>query len=294
MNFRHLICAAMLALPVLVCAQDEVPPKVVTYPAGYTAKLDQTYAQVGDWQGKMDLYLPPKGHGPTPAVIKIHGGGWTHGSRVSPGGIFFHMGFALINVEYRFTQAATAPAAIEDSRCALKYVKMHASELNIDPNHIILEGSSAGGHLVLMAGLLGNDRRFDGNCPGNPDMRVAAIVDDYGPSDLTPALWSAAGGKKSVMGWLGEHADDKPFVASVSPINYVQRASPPVIIFQGTEDHTVPVEQSQVLEQKLKAAGVPTELVMVQGAGHGRFTHEQGVMEEDKIKEFLHTIGFIK
>ena len=301
MNLRlTLIAVAVLSLTSYAFGQAVPDGKEVKdgssvrTPAGYTTILDKTYVQVGDWQGKMDLYLPPKSKTPSPVIIKIHGGGWTHGSRVSPGGLYFKMGFALVNVEYRFTQAAPAPAAVEDSRCALKYVITHAAELNIDPKRIVLQGGSAGGHLVLMTGLLGNDRRFDSNCPGNPDMSVAGIIDEYGPTDFTKNSWSIVVRNKSVVGWLGTHVDDEAFKASVSPITYIQPNSPPVLVIHGALDHTVPIEQSEVLEQKLKAAGVKTEMLVVPDAGHGKFTHDQDVLENERIESFLRSINLVK
>ncbi len=285
---------AALALSAGAFAQDEPPVKAIPYPAGYTAMLDTTYIKVGDWQGKMDLYLPPKQNGPSPAIIKIHGGGWNHGTKVSPGGMYFHMGFALINVEYRLVQVAPAPAAVQDTRCALKFVIDHAAELNIDVNRIVLQGSSAGGHLVLMTGLLANDHRFDGNCPGTTNLKVAAIVDEFGPTDFTSQSWAAISKNRSVVNWLGSNAGNETFKASVSPVSYVNPQSPPVIIFHGDQDHTVPIEQSTVLEQKLKDAGVKTNFIVVQGAGHGKFTHDQNALEEKNIQDFLKSIGVIK
>ena len=88
------------------------------------------------------------------------------------------------NAEYRLTGQATAPAAVEDTRCALIYIVRHAKELNIDVNRIVIMGGSAGGHLALMAGLLGNDHRFDNNCPGVDGIKVAAIIDKYGITDV--------------------------------------------------------------------------------------------------------------
>jgi acetyl esterase/lipase len=295
-----LVASAVLTFTIHAFAQEVsdgnkvADGSTVKTPAGYTTILDKTYVQVGDWQGKMDLYLPPKSKASSPVVIKIHGGGWTHGSKVSSGGIYFKMGFALVNVEYRFTQAAPAPAAIEDSRCALKYVIDHAVELNIDPHRIVLQGGSAGGHLVLMTGLLGNDHRFESNCPGNTDMSVAAIIDDYGPTDFTQVSWDISSRNKSVIGWLGTHVNDEAFKASVSPITYAQPNSPPVLIVHGALDHSVPIEQSEVLEQKLKAAGVKTEFLVVPGAGHGKFTREQDELEDEHIENFLKSIHLVR
>src|SRR5689334_7682176 len=98
--------------------------KPVEYPAGYSAQLNTVYTKVGDWEGKMDLYLPPKKDKPAPAIINIHGGGWNHGVKESQTGFstFFKYGMAVINMAYRLTGQATAPAAIEDTRCALIYL----------------------------------------------------------------------------------------------------------------------------------------------------------------------------
>ena len=138
--------------------------KQVEYPSGFSARLDVVYTKVKDlptgqacWEGKMDLYFPPKEKGPSPVVINIHGGGWNKGVKESQTGFstFFKAGFAVANIEYRLTSQATAPAAIEDTRCALIYLIKNARELNIDVNKIVIMGGSAGGHLALMGGLLG-------------------------------------------------------------------------------------------------------------------------------------------
>lgn len=97
---------------------------------------------------------------------------------------FFKQGFAVVNIEYRLTGQATAPAAVEDTRCALIYLIKNATALNIDVHKIVLMGGSSGGHLALMGGLLGNDHRFDGNCPGVENIKVAAIIDKYGITDV--------------------------------------------------------------------------------------------------------------
>ena len=247
--------------------------KPVEYPEGYSAKLNVVYARVKDWEGKMDLYLAPKEKGLSPVVINIHGGGWNHGVKESQTGFstFFKAGFAVANIEYRLTGQATAPAAVEDTRCALIYLIKNAKELNIDVNKIVIMGGSAGGHLALMGGLLGNDHRFDGNCPGVANIKVAAIIDKYGITDVWDWGYGKLLNSKSARNWLGDKATDEVFAASVSPVTYVTKNSPPVFIVHGDADPTVPYQQSVNLHNKLKEAGVKTEFITVPGGLHGKF-----------------------
>ena len=244
----------------------------------------------------MDLYLPPAKNGPSAVVINIHGGGWNKGVKESQTGFgtFFKIGFAVANMEYRLTGQATAPAAVEDARCALLYLIKNAKELNIDVNRIVVMGGSAGGHLALMAGLLENDYRFDGNCRGVENVKVAAIIDKYGISDV----WDWGYGKnitsKSASAWLGAKATDKEFAMSVSPINYVTKSSPPTFIVHGDADPTVPYQQSVDLHKKFLEAGVRTEFVTVKGGLHGKFTKEQNSDLNKSIVAFLKSVGVVK
>jgi acetyl esterase/lipase len=146
------ILLAVMLSPVF--AQDDTTYKPVEYPAGFTSQLNVVYTKVKGWEGKMDIYMPSKTNKPTPVVINIHGGGWNKGVKESQTGFntFFKAGYAVANIEYRLTQQATAPAAIEDTRCALIYLIKNADALNIDVNKIVIMGGSAGGHLALMGG----------------------------------------------------------------------------------------------------------------------------------------------
>ncbi|MBC7938006.1 MAG: alpha/beta hydrolase [Rhizobacter sp.] len=263
--------------------------KPVEYPAGYTAQLNVVYAKVKDWDGRMDLYLAPKEKGPAAVVINIHGGGWNKGQKESQTGFntFFKQGFAVANVGYRLTGQATAPAAVEDIRCALIYLVKNAAALNIDPNKIVIMGGSAGGHLALMGGLLANDHRFDGNCPGVENIKVAAIIDKYGITDV----WDWGYGKnvtsKSATRWLGDKANDQKFAASVSPISYVTKNSPPTFIVHGDADPTVPYQQSVELHKKFKEVGVTTEFITVEGGQHGKFEKEKNSEVNKAIMKFI-------
>jgi acetyl esterase/lipase len=263
--------------------------KAVEYPAGFTSQLDIVYTRVKDWEGRLDLYLPPKEKGPSPLVINIHGGGWNKGVKESQTGFntFFKKGFAVANIEYRLTGQATAPAAVEDTRCALIYLIKNAKALNIDVNRIVIMGGSSGGHLALMGGLLGNDHRFDGNCPGTENIHVAVIIDKYGIADVWDWGYGVNITSKSAKTWLGEHADDKKFAASVSPITYVNKNSPPTFIVHGDADPTVPYQQSVELHKKFVEMGVRTEFITVAGGLHGKFDKDKNSEVNAAIMNFI-------
>ncbi len=263
--------------------------KPVIYPKGFAAQLNLVYAKVNAWDGRMDLYLPPNTNQPTPILINIHGGGWNHGTKEQQGGFntFFKEGFAVANIEYRMTPQATAPAAIEDARCALIYLIRNAQELNIDVNKIVIMGGSSGGHLALMGGLLGTNSIFDNNCTGVKNIKVAAIIDKYGIADV----WDWGYGKnitsKSAITWLGEKKNDSLFAASVSPITYVNKFSPPTLIIHGDADPTVPYQQSVELFKKYQSVGVKSEFITVPGGLHGKFDKEKNSELNIAIMKFI-------
>lgn len=288
---KYILFAIGISFAMSATAQqaDSTAPKPVETPAGFTRQIDVVYTSGKNWEQKLDLYLPPNNGKPTPVLINIHGGGWNHGTKESQSGFntFFKMGFAVANIEYRLTPQATAPAAVEDARCALIYLIKNAKALNIDVNKIVIMGGSAGGHLALMAGLLANDHRFDGNCPGVENIRVAAIIDKYGITDV----WDWGYGKhitsKSAGRWLGDKANDAAFARSVSPINYISKDNPPVFIAHGDADPTVPYEQSVELHKKLKEAGVITEFMTIEGGKHGGFPRDKNSELNKAIAAFL-------
>jgi acetyl esterase/lipase len=277
--------------PVYLFAQNNADTtyKPVDYPEGFTAQLNVVYTTVNGWEGKADLYLPPKTNKPTPVVINIHGGGWKNGVKESQGGFssFFKAGFAVANMEYRLTGQATAPAAIEDTRCVLIYLIKNAAALNIDVNKIVIMGGSAGGHLALMGGLLANDHRFDSNCTGVENIKVAAIIDKYGITDVWDWAYGPNIRSKSATNWLGDKAKDEMFAKSVSPIHYITKNSPPVFIVHGDADPTVPYQQSVDLHKKLLEAGVKTEFITVQGGLHGKFDKEKTSEINKAIMKFI-------
>ncbi len=262
---------------------------------GFTQKLNVVYTTAPNWEGKMDIYLPPNENKASPVIINIHGGGWSSGSKDTQGGFtpFFKAGFAVANIAYRLTGQATAPAAIEDTRCALIYLISNAKTLNIDVNKIVIMGGSAGGHLALMGGLLANDNRFDTNCPGAKNVKVAAIIDKYGIVDVGDQNYGRFRSGSEVK-WLGDKVKDYAFIKSVSPIYQIKKDSPPVFIVHGDADPTVPYQQSIDLKKKLDEMGIKNEFLTIPGGLHGKFTQEQNNLMNESILKFIYTLKEFK
>lgn len=269
--------------------KDSVAKKIIAIPKNYTKQLDVVYTKVKDWEGKADLYVALNETKPTPVLINIHGGGWKSGSKDTQGGFspFFKAGFAVANMEYRLSDYAKAPAAIEDTRCLLLFLIQNAKKLNIDPNKIIIMGGSAGGHLALMGGLLGNDHRFDTNCLGTENIKVAAIIDKYGIMDVWDWTYGPDHKSTSPVFWLGENAKNEAFIKSVSPISYVTKNSPPIFIVHGDADPTVPYHQSVDLYKKLQELGVKSEFLTVEGGLHGKFDKEKNTEIAEAMLKFI-------
>ncbi|MFC6225924.1 alpha/beta hydrolase fold domain-containing protein [Hymenobacter artigasi] len=293
MKHLYLLAAALLALAPRAHAQ-QVPPiptdstvKVIDTPAGYTTQLNTVYSKVGPWDGRVDLYLNTDSRKPVPVIINLHGGGWNKGTKESQSGFngFFKQGWSVANVEYRLSTYAPAPAAVEDVRCAIIYLITNAKKLNIDPSRIVIMGSSSGGHLALVGGLLENDHVFDTQCPTKETVKLRAIIDKYGIADVPQ--WNS----KSATQWLGSHASDAAFVRSVSPLYMVKKTSPPTFIVHGDADPTVPYEQSVALHKAYVAAGVPTEFITIAGGQHGKFSKDDNKRVNEAIIRFLKAQG---
>ena len=262
----------------------------VKYPVNYNAKKDLVYSKVGDWEGKLDVYYSNDSTQLKPLVINIHGGGWNHGSKEQQTGFgsFFKNGYTVANIEYRLVHQGKAPSAIEDIRCALLYLVQNAELFQIDTNKIVLMGSSAGGHLALMAGLQPKESMFDSNCSNQKQFTIVAIINKYGITDLSTKQGLKS---KSVQNWLGNYKADDDFVKSVSPINYVSKNSPATFIVHGNADSVVPYSQSEQLFEKLNKMNVKTDFITIENGGHGKFSKEENRTVSDAMWKFLKELG---
>jgi len=295
-NLLFFVVLLLFSLTMSAQVSDSVVKKPVVIPKDYIAQLDVVYTKVKEWEGRVDIYFAPKASKPTPVIINIHGGGWRSGVKETQGGFnpFFNAGFAVANMEYRMSGQAKAPAAVEDTRCMLIYLIQNAKTLNIDPNKIIIMGGSAGGHLALMGGLLGNDHRFDTNCPGVDNIKVAAIIDKYGIMDVWDWTYGSEHKSTSPAFWLGDKANDAAFIKSVSPISYVTKNSPPIFIVHGDADPTVPYQQSVDLYKKLQELGVKSEFITVPGGLHGKFSKDKNTEINQAMLQFIASLAPFK
>jgi len=267
--------------------------KTVAYPANYSSQIDVVYSTADAGRNRMDVYYPTgdglRSSSPVPVVINIHGGGWNHGDKEAQGGfnIYFNMGFAVANMEYRLTSDATAPAAIEDARCAMMYLLKHADEFNIDPKKIIFQGGSAGAHIALTAAYLQKDARFDTGCNDySGPYEIIVVIDKYGPTDM----WALKDWYSSAANWLGDKKTDEEFVKSVSPAFMVNANTPPTYIIHGDQDPTIPYADSELLADKLEAQGIKYEFTTVPGGLHGGFPTEYNNRMNEEIVLFLNSI----
>jgi len=217
---------------------------------------------------------PPSG--PMPAVLAIHGGAWYSGSHKANDAMFLaSRGYFTASIEYRLSGEAKWPAQIEDCKLGVRWLRANAAKYNVDPERIGCWGASAGGHLVACLGVM-DDPRFEGS-GGFPGVssRVAAVVDFYGPTDMTQGSAGIGGAKEGedaqYLLWLfGGPFKMKPDRwRDGSPIIYVKAGDPPFLIAHGDKDKIVPLEHSEKLLAALQKAGVPAELITVKGGGHG-------------------------
>jgi len=250
-------------------------PTPATVPAADPVRIEKDVAYLGpDRQEKGDLYLPAgvaKGQR-CPAVVIIHGGGWSGGDKgaareINIGTTLAANGYVGFSINYVLAtkDRPVWPQNVYDCKTAVRWLRKNADRLGIDPDHIGAIGGSAGGHLAAMIALTGPESGLDPPRPyGEYSCRVQAAVDLYGPADLIAWLPNSPG-----LSMLPASRAAKPELYRLaSPGTHADKTDPPILILQGTADKTVPVEQSQLLAAALVKAGVRHELIVIEGAPH--------------------------
>lgn len=249
-----------------------------------------TYQTSNNWEAKLDVYVPRgSASTPNPTLIYIHGGGWVGGTKEA---VFLSLlpyletGWSVVNVEYRLARVSLAPAAVEDCRCALRWVIRNAKQYNFDTSKIVVTGHSAGGHLALTTGVLPAAAGLDRACPGSEELKVAAIVNWFGITDVVDLL-DGKNKQDYAVAWLGSMPNREEIARRASPLTYVRAGLPPIITIHGDADRTVPYSHAVRLQDALNQSGVPNQLVTIPGGQHGGFNHEQTLRAYTAIRDFL-------
>ena len=285
-----------VAAPPTVLAQLSAPATWATHAANeYQTFPNITYLTANNYEDKLDVYKRRDAAAPQPTLIWIHGGGWTGGTKESavmslmP---WFEMGWNVVNVEYRLARVSLAPAAVEDCLCALRWVASQAKTYGFDANRLVVSGDSAGGHLALTTGMIPESAGLDGECPGVPLPKVAAIINWYGITDVNDLL-EGPNQKTYAVTWMGGMPDRDAIARRVSPLNYVRSGLPPILTIQGDADPTVPYSHGVRLRDALEQAHVPNQLLTIPGGKHGNFTPEERTRIYLTIREFLAKNGIV-
>lgn len=254
------------------------------------------YAKSGTEDLALDIYYPrtPPPPGGYPLIIWLHGGGWILGSKRQDVFVrhFPQYGYAIASIEYRLAQNEPFPAQIRDVRTATWWLHKNAKDLELDPSKFVVAGQSAGGHLALLLGLTqGETKRGWG--PVLPKGTIKAVAALYPPTDLLRLVPPSARDNPihPVALLLGDKVENRIKLAkAASPVSHVSPGDPPTLLFHGSEDPIVPLEQSEIMARKLKAAGVPTRFLITE-SGHAFTLYPDRV---DDILNFLKSVPSLK
>ena len=274
-----LILILFFVAAISVLAQRQGAAEAMNVPEGVTVYRDLAYVTDGHERQKLDLYVPETGEN-LPLIIWIHGGAWRGGNKTHYMPIeYLKAGYAGASLNYRLSQHAIFPAQIEDVKAAVRWLRANAETYRLDPNRFAAWGSSAGGHLVAMLGTAGDVKEFEVGENLEVSSRVQAVVDYFGPTDFLQMdaqrlpdglVHDVPDSPESqlVGGPIQEHQDR---VARANPVTYISKDAPPFLIVHGNKDPLVPYQQSVLLNDALKKAGVPVTFYKVEGGGHGWF-----------------------
>lgn len=238
-----------------------------------TVEYDVVYGQGGGRDLRCNVYHPPQPGPGRPALLLIHGGGWTTGDRTQLHGygiLLGREGYVCIAPEYRLAGESKWPAQIQDVKACLRWMRANAGQLGIDPEKIAVSGNSAGGHLSLMVAGTPGLPEFEGT-GGNPGVptHVAACIAFYAPvllynPDAAPSLQT-----RELYNLLFGRDADADVARRASPIEYASASFPPTALITGNRDELVPHASSLRMYQALEKAGRRAELHIYDGAPHG-------------------------
>lgn len=215
----------------------------------------------------MDVYLPDDELTDRPAVLLIHGGGWSMFSKqayIKQGRRLAGAGYVAAAINYRLTPDGVYPRAMQDSACALATLRAHAEEWGLDPRRVAVMGYSAGGHLASVLGVAIDEPDFQPDCAAGSTFAPAAVISGAGPQDLRELAWADA--VQALIGGTLEEYPDR--YERASPLARVRSGAPPFLLIHGTQDLFIDVDQSVAMRDALRAVGTDARLLTLAGGGH--------------------------
>jgi acetyl esterase/lipase len=262
---------AIIILAVALCG-TRAQPAVARDRPDAVIQRDLVYKRINGRELRLDLYCPQNASSPSPVVLWIHAGGWSHGRKEQhiPVISFLSDGYAVASIELRLSGEAPFPAQIEDCKAAVRWLRANAAKYNLDADRIGAGGHSGGGHLSALLGTSGGVQELEGSGDNmSYSSRVQAVCDASGPSDILRLYHDASdpstGTKPKAISYIdallgGPAEQNKTKAIAASPITYVSKDDPPFLIIHGEKDVGVPASQGESLAAALKAAGVETTL----------------------------------
>ena len=222
---------------------------------------------------QLDLFVPTN-QKDRPLIVYVHGGGYGHGDKfgdsLNPDELqLLWDGYAMASINYRLTPGALWPSQIEDCKAAIRWLKAHASQYGYDANRIGVIGESAGGQLVAMLCTTSGTKTFDVGENLDYSSDISCAVDLFGPTDFAAPEVEADGGAHALFG--GSPREHMELARSASPIYYIHRDQPPIMVIHGTADHLVPFLQSERFVDAMEKAGAPFYFHAVVGGGHNPY-----------------------
>ena len=277
------LCLTTILTAIPATAELAVPDDVVFERGVEFANPDNQHLQ-------LDLARPKNGEGPFPAIVCIHGGGFRAGTRDGYDALCVSLaqrGYVAVTITYRLAPAYQFPAAVHDSKAAVRWLRANAAKYHLDPTRIGATGGSAGGHLALFLGVTAGVKEFEGEGNLEQSSAVSCVVSFSGPSDFTKSYGKSVDAGEVLPLFFGGDLSTKlrEHIAG-SPLNWVTPHAVPTLCIHGTADPYVAFEQAQWMVDRLKASAVEAELLTLEGAGHG-FKGEDAQKADAAMRAFF-------
>jgi acetyl esterase/lipase len=299
--------AEVAAAPVL---GDPYPPRETHFGRDVAARADVVYATPPGFRPlRLDLYRPNARGAARPLVVYVHGGGWRSGHTRHAGAFadwpavlasVARRGYVVASIEYRLSGEARFPAALEDVKAAVRWLRSRAGEFGIDRNRVVIWGGSAGGHLAALAAASCDapdlaPKYMDAALQKESDC-VQGLVAWYGVFDLRAATASHAPADVNApaASFLGCSPDACPEAASLaSPTTHVGAGHPPTLLIHGEDDRVVPVSQSRTFQAALEAKGVRSRLIVLPEVDHSFIGKSAASTRTASLEALAETLAFI-